>query len=123
MSNIINWRNINKIEDGCGGVIYKILDTENSELKQVEMVMCIFKPGEIARLHFHNRMEEIYFVIEGVGKIELDGKWFDVKPEDSISIPVGVRHRMRNASSDKILRFLAINSPEWIATDMIEVKD
>lgn len=121
MDRIINWRTLNKIEDGCGGLIYKIIDTDNSELKRVEIVMCIFSPGEIAKLHYHQKMEEIYFIIEGGGEIELDGKWFPVKAEDSIAIPIGVRHRMKNASKDKILKFLAVNSPEWQMSDMIVV--
>lgn len=121
MDRIINWRKLNKIEDGCGGVIYKVIDTDNSELRNVEIVMCIFDPGEIAILHYHNKMEEIYFVIEGEGEIELDGKWYPVNVEESIAIPVGVKHRMKNISKDRPLKFLSINSPEWQKSDMIEV--
>lgn len=121
MVKIVNWKTLKTIEDGCGGVIYKIIDTDNSELKKVEIVMCIFNPGEIAKLHYHQKMEEIYFIIEGEGEIELDGKWFPVKAEDSIAIPTGVRHRMKNASKNKILKFLAVNSPVWQMSDMIVV--
>lgn len=121
MEKVVNWGTLKRIEDGCGGVIYKIIDTDNSELKKVEIVMCIFSPGEIAKLHYHKKMEEIYFIIEGEGEIELDGKWFPVKAKDGIAIPTGVRHRMKNASKDKILKFLAVNSPEWQMSDMIVV--
>ena len=123
MERAINWKDLNKIEDGCGGVIYKILDVDNSGLKNVEIAMCIFPPGEVAKLHYHEKMEEIYFIIEGEGMIELDGKWHSVKAEDSVSIPIGVKHRMKNVHNDKSLRFLSINSPEWQATDMIQMKE
>lgn len=119
MAQIINWKDLNKIEDGCGGVIYKVLDVENSGLRNTEIAMCIFPPGEIANLHYHEKMEEIYFVLEGEGEIELNGEWHRIKAEDSIAIPVGIKHRMRNTSEDNILKFLSFNSPEWQQLDMI----
>jgi mannose-6-phosphate isomerase-like protein (cupin superfamily) len=121
MDNIINWKDLNQIEDGCGGAIYKILDIGISGLKNVEIAMCIFRPGETATLHYHKNLEEIYFILEGEGQIELDGMWFPVKAEDCVAIPVGVKHRMKNISNDKTLKFLSINSPEWHPADMLQV--
>lgn len=121
MVNIANWKDINTIEDGCGGIIYKILDVDNSGLVSTEIAMCIFSPGEIAKLHYHEKMEEIYFVLEGEGEIELDGVWHKVCVEDSVAIPAGTKHRMKNTSNDRRLRFLSFNSPEWTMDDMILV--
>ena len=118
---IINWAEINTIEDGCGGVIYKILDIANSGLRNVEIAMCIFSPGEMAELHYHDVMEEIYFFIEGEGQIELNDSWHKVKAEDSVPIPVKTKHRVHNTSKDKPLRFLSVNSPHWRDNDMIRV--
>ena len=119
MNRILNWGKINSIEDGCGGLIYKVLDIGNSELKNIEIAMCIFKPEEISKLHYHKIIEEIYFVIDGEGEIELDGKWEKIKTEDCIAIPIGVRHRIKNVSKEKHLKFLSINSPHWEVGDMI----
>lgn len=115
----VNWRKLNRIEDGCGGEIYKILDIDNSGLLSVEIAMCVFRPGEVANLHYHKLMEEIYFVVEGEGEIELNGKLHKLKSEDAVAIPVNTKHRMRNTSKTKELRFLSINSPHWQAQDMI----
>lgn len=123
MGKVINWKDLNRIEDGCGGVVYKILDNENSGLKNIEIAMCIFSPGEVANLHYHEKMEEIYFIIEGEGMIEIDGKWHPIKTEDSVAIPIGVRHRVKNINNDQPLRFLSSNSPEWQAMDMIQVEE
>ncbi len=46
-----------------------------------------------ARTHFHNRMTEIYLVLDGTGEIELDGERFPVKPLTAIFIKPGCRHR------------------------------
>ena len=118
---IINWKKLNQIEDGCGGVVYKILDKSNSGLKNVEIAMCVFSPGEIADLHYHDTMEEIYFIIDGYGEIEIDSNWHEVKAEDCVAIPVKTNHRIHNTSKKTPLKFLSINSPYWRDSDMIIV--
>jgi len=123
MKNIINWKDLNQIEDGCGGEIYKIFDVEDLGLKNLEIAMCIFNPGEIAMIHYHKKIEEVYFIVEGEGSIELDGTWYPVKTDDAIAIPIGVKHRMKNVSKNNILKFLSINSPEWEQSDMLQVDE
>jgi len=46
-----------------------------------------------SRAHYHKRMTEIYFVLEGEGHMELDGQLFSVKPPTAIFIKPGCRHR------------------------------
>jgi len=46
-----------------------------------------------ARAHYHQRMTEIYVVLEGTGHIELDGVLHAVKPMTAIYIKPGCRHR------------------------------
>ena len=46
-----------------------------------------------SRMHYHKKMTEIYFVLEGIGQIELDGLRFDIEPGSSILIKPGCRHR------------------------------
>jgi mannose-6-phosphate isomerase-like protein (cupin superfamily) len=46
-----------------------------------------------ARAHYHRRMAELYYVLEGNGEIELDGQRHPVRPGDAILIKPGCRHR------------------------------
>ena len=46
-----------------------------------------------ARTHYHKRMTEIYFVLEGEGFLELDGERIAVRPMTSVLIKPGCRHR------------------------------
>jgi mannose-6-phosphate isomerase-like protein (cupin superfamily) len=46
-----------------------------------------------ARTHYHKRMTEIYFVLEGEGQMELDGELFPLKPMTAVFIKPGCRHR------------------------------
>jgi mannose-6-phosphate isomerase-like protein (cupin superfamily) len=46
-----------------------------------------------SRAHYHKRMTEIYFVLEGQGQMELDGQFIPIKPYTAIFIKPGCRHR------------------------------
>lgn len=48
---------------------------------------------EDAETHYHQRMTEIYHVLEGEGEIELDGRRHAVRPGSTIMIKPGCRHR------------------------------
>jgi mannose-6-phosphate isomerase-like protein (cupin superfamily) len=46
-----------------------------------------------ARAHYHKRLTEIYYILEGEGEMELDGERHAVRPGDAILIKPGCRHR------------------------------
>jgi mannose-6-phosphate isomerase-like protein (cupin superfamily) len=46
-----------------------------------------------ARVHYHKRMTEIYYILEGEGLIELEGEQHAVRPGDAILIKPLCRHR------------------------------
>ena len=43
--------------------------------------------------HYHKRLTEMYFVLAGVGHIELDGEPFDLAPGTAVLIKPLCRHR------------------------------
>jgi mannose-6-phosphate isomerase-like protein (cupin superfamily) len=46
-----------------------------------------------AKTHYHKKLTEIYYILEGEGVMELDGERVPVKPGSSILIRPGCRHR------------------------------
>lgn len=46
-----------------------------------------------ARTHYHKRTTELYYILEGEGEMELDGRRYPVRPGDAILIKPGCRHR------------------------------
>jgi mannose-6-phosphate isomerase-like protein (cupin superfamily) len=46
-----------------------------------------------SRVHYHKRLTEIYYILEGEGVMELDGERFPVRPGDAILIKPLCRHR------------------------------
>jgi len=43
--------------------------------------------------HYHKRTTEVYYVLEGNGKLELEDETVDLKPGVTVLIPPWVRHR------------------------------
>ncbi len=46
-----------------------------------------------SELHYHKRMTELYYVLEGEGHIELDGEIHPLSPGTAVLIQPGCRHR------------------------------
>jgi mannose-6-phosphate isomerase-like protein (cupin superfamily) len=58
-----------------------------------------------ALLHYHQRTTEVYYILEGTGKIELDGTWYPVEPGSTVWIPPGVRHRVLSEAGLRTIVF------------------
>jgi len=46
-----------------------------------------------SRCHYHKKLTEIYYVLDGQGQMELDGELFDLTPGAVVLIKPGCRHR------------------------------
>jgi mannose-6-phosphate isomerase-like protein (cupin superfamily) len=46
-----------------------------------------------SKRHYHRKCNEVYYILEGAGKMELDGETVELTPGTTIYIPAGVRHR------------------------------
>jgi mannose-6-phosphate isomerase-like protein (cupin superfamily) len=65
-----------------------------------------------ARTHYHKRLTEIYYVLEGDGEMELDGERHPVRAGDAVLIQPGCRHRALGE-----LVILNVVVPEFDPTD------
>lgn len=68
--------------------------------------------SEDSRTHYHKRLTEIYYILEGEGQMELDGELHPVRPGDAILIKPGCRHRAIGK-----LRVLNMPIPAFDPTD------
>jgi mannose-6-phosphate isomerase-like protein (cupin superfamily) len=70
--------------------------------------------GQSTERHYHAASEEIYFVLEGDGELEVDGERSRVVVGDAALIPAGAWHEISAAS---LLRFLCCCSPPYSDDD------
>ncbi len=70
------------------------------------------EPGQATERHYHAESEEVYFILEGEGDMELDGEAAHVTVGDAIPIPPGAWHTLRN-TGDRALRLLCTCAPPY----------
>lgn len=67
-----------------------------------------------AKLHYHQRLTEIYFFLEGEGEMELDGERVPVGPRSCVMVKPGCRHRAVGAFTVFIVAMPAFDpTDEW----------
>ncbi|MCG5536474.1 cupin domain-containing protein [Ectothiorhodospira mobilis] len=79
------------------------------------------EPGARTELHRHRVTEEIYHFTQGEGMMRLDAEEFPVTTGDTVRIPPGTPHRVRNTGSVP-LRILCACTPAYSHedTDILE---
>ena len=71
--------------------------------------------------HYHATHSEHVYILEGMGKMLLGEKIFDIKPGDLIFIPQGRVHALRVTSAQPV-KVLSIQSPEFDGSDRVMVE-
>lgn len=94
-----------------GSRIRSILDRTNAPVENQSLAEAALPPAGSTERHFHRQSEEIYFVLEGSGVMELDGEIRAVGPGDAVLIPPGAWHRIE--AGDAGLRFLCCCAPPY----------
>ena len=87
---------INNIE----GKIVKDNETyllkDNTSLKNLVVSSTTLHPGKSTRGHSHPGKEEVYMIMSGSGKMQLDDHEFDISGGEMVLIEDGVFHRVYN---------------------------
>jgi mannose-6-phosphate isomerase len=72
-------------------------------------------------LQYHRERSEFWKVIKGTAEVELDGKIIEVKEEETIDIPKGVRHRVKALDNNCVI--LEISYGRFDENDIIRIED
>ena len=98
-----------------GSTIRVLLDARAGGAFKQSLGEATLAPGAGTRRHYHARTEEIYVVLGGSGRMEVDGDECDVEPGDAILIPPGAWHEIKAADAE--LRFLCCCAPQYSDED------
>jgi mannose-6-phosphate isomerase-like protein (cupin superfamily) len=101
--------------------IREIFHPTNSAIKSMSISEARVKPGEITEYHFHKKSQEVYYILEGIGLIEIEGEKKKVRVNDCIFIPAGTKHRIKNLSK-KTLKILCQSHPAYSHDDTILIR-
>ena len=80
--------------------------------KTQSLAEAIVQRGQQTHLHQHHNSEELYYIANGKGHMTLGEEQFEVSVGDTICIPPGTPHCIKNIGSGT-LRILCMCSPPY----------
>lgn len=118
---ISHYKNIKPYITQDGSEIRELMHPNVHGNQLQSLAEAIVKPGEITLLHLHKKSEELYFILQGVGEMQLRNEKFTVNIGDTICIPLGTKHCIENTGTDD-LKILCCCSPAYSHTDTTIIK-
>ncbi len=101
-----------------GSEIRELLAYRNSSIRRQSLAEARLAPGQATTPHYHPRTEEIYYILEGTGAMQVGLDVSEVGPGDAIAIPAALAHQITNTGSG-LLRFLCYCAPGYESTDTV----
>jgi mannose-6-phosphate isomerase-like protein (cupin superfamily) len=101
--------------------IREIIAPSNTSVKRQSIAEATVAPGKSTEAHYHIKVEETYYIIQGKGKMVIDTKVCDVAAGDGIVILPGETHYIVNAGNNHLI-FLCFCTPAYTHEDTILVK-
>ena len=104
--------------------ISQFVAKDGSKIREICKMECaslaeaVVGVGERTRKHRHMRSDEIYFILEGRGRMEVEEEREEVSAGEAIFIRKGEAHCIENIGTAP-LRFLCICSPPYSDEDTL----
>ena len=88
---------------------------------RVNFAIVRFNPGQDFPAHYHEIMEEDFYILEGTIDIYVEDKKYTLKEGDFISIPPQKTHYVKNNYKEPI-KMVSVLGPHQVI-DKVDVKD
>ena len=109
MMQIKNRKDIKPIEDACEA-LQELHHSKNLSISYATI-------HDKTRPHKHLKMEEVYYIVKGAGKMEMGNDVFEIKSGDIISIPKNVYHCINFVNSP--IELVVVTYPRFDTTDLL----
>ena len=105
-------------EERPWGRFFVIHDEPTYKLKRIEV-----DPGGRLSYQYHHKRSEAWTMVEGIGTITLNGVIKDFKAGETILIPQGVKHRIKNKQQKKVI-FIEVQTGTYFGEDdIVRIED
>ena len=101
-----------------GSEIRELLARRNSAIRNQSLAEATLRPGQQTRAHFHPHAEEIYYILQGQGRMRMNQEERLVGPGDAIAIPAGTAHQISHLGRED-LGFLCCCAPGYEPEDVV----
>ena len=101
------------------GFYCNIEQGEGYNLKKI-----VVKPGQQPSYQYHHRRSEHWVIIDGEAEITIDDQVKTYSKNQSVFIPVGSKHRVKNLSSTEDLVFIEVQTGDYFGEDdIVRIQD
>jgi mannose-6-phosphate isomerase-like protein (cupin superfamily) len=97
-----------------GALSKALVSRDLAGARQLDFRISHYQPMAWVEEHVHAVQEQVYFVLDGEGRLTLDGAEHLLRRHDYVWIPPGVRHSFVSCGLEPLI-FLVLSSP---ATDV-----
>lgn len=101
-----------------GSEIRELLASRNSAIVKQSLAEARLPPGASTTPHYHPLTEEIYYLLAGIGQMQVGDEQRAVGPGDAIAIPPGAVHTITNTGRET-LKFLCCCAPGYEDADTV----
>jgi mannose-6-phosphate isomerase-like protein (cupin superfamily) len=104
------------IATDVGSELRELLDTAEGGQGRMSLATETLFPGHHTQPHWHAQVEEIYYILQGEGRMEIGSEACAVRAGDAILIPLHRMHCLHNTGAGPLV-LLCPCSPPWTALD------
>lgn len=105
-----------------GSEIRELLAHRNSSIRKQSLAEARLAFEASTTLHYHPNTEEIYYILNGQGRMRIGDELSDVVPGDAIAIPPGLIHQITNTGRETLV-FLCCCAPAYEHADTVLVDE
>ena len=108
---IRNWKDVTPYVGHESAVIWPLFVGKQAKDKTPEeapligpsgFTLHMMQGGKSGDYHEHEKVEQIYYITQGRGKMKIDDEIYDVKEGDAVHLPPRTKHQLINDSEDWI---------------------
>jgi len=105
-------------EERPWGSYFVIHDEKNYKIKRIEV-----KIGQRLSYQYHNKRSEVWTIISGQAQVTLNGTKDIYNEGDTVIIPVGTKHRVKNIGQKKLI-FIEVQTGTYFGEDdIVRIQD
>jgi mannose-6-phosphate isomerase-like protein (cupin superfamily) len=113
---IVNRQRAAVIKTPHGSEIRPLVDRTTSEIELCSLAEEVLPVGASVGQHHHVETEEIYYLLEGRGRMSVGAETREVAAGDAVFIPRGAIHTLEN-TGDEPIRLLLVCGPAYSRED------
>ena len=115
---VVNIAEVEAFTTKDGSEIRELLAHRNSCIRKQSLAEARLPPGGSTAPHHHPETEEIYYILEGEGRMQIGDDVRNVSVGDAIAIPPGEIHTITN-TGQVVLKFLCCCAPGYENEDTV----